>query len=141
MPFTVAHKPTKKQRDTVKTLYGAGVSQLDISRHIGIGLSTLLKHYREELSSGSMTLGVTALTRLAKDMNNPKSGMSGTTAAIWVTKNTRGLNWADKVDKTGDGATVQIGDGAKVIILPSNGMEQIVQQKLLGNRPVIEAEP
>jgi hypothetical protein len=124
------HKPTKAQRDTVKTLYGAGVDQMNIAAHIGISVKSLRKYYGKELDAGVMEMGVLAIRRLARDMKSPKSGMAGTVASIFVAKNIRGINWADKLDKTGDGPTVQIGSGSKVVILPSNGMEDEVRRRL-----------
>lgn len=142
MPFTVAHKPTQTTRADVKLFYGAGVSEANIANHLGILPETLRKHYRKELDHGSMEVGKSALKRIVKDIKNPKSGMAGTVASIFAIKNAKGFNWADKIDRTGDGPTVQIGNGAKIVILPSNGRERIAQERLLARPPLmIEATP
>lgn len=66
--------------------------------------------------------------------------MAGTVAAIFIAKNNLGM--ADKIERTGEGDTnVTIASGSKIVILPSNGREQIAQERLLARPvPMIEAQ-
>lgn len=134
------HKPTKKSRQTVEILYSAGVSEPNIAARLDITPKTLRKHYRKELDTGKHFLGELALKRLAKDMMSPRSRMAGTVAAIFIAKNNLGM--ADKIERTGEGDTnVTIASGSKIVILPSNGREQIAQERLLARPvPMIEAQ-
>ena len=135
------HIPTDETRILVKMLYSAGVAEPGIAFHIGLKSDKALrKHYRKELDEGKVFLGAIAIKRLVRDMTNPKSGMAGTTAAIWVSKNN--LGWKDKVERSGDGDTnVTIASGAKVVILPSNGRDGIAQDRLISRQspPMIES--
>ena len=47
-----AHKPTKQTREQVSLLVAFGNSEKQIALVIGIGISTLNKHYRHELETG-----------------------------------------------------------------------------------------
>ena len=48
----MAHKPTTKKRDSVKTLAGYGLPQAQIADYIGIAIPTLRKHYPKQLKEG-----------------------------------------------------------------------------------------
>lgn len=51
-PGRPPHEPTQVDRETVKVMVAAGMLQPDIARARGINVTTLAKHYREELDTG-----------------------------------------------------------------------------------------
>jgi hypothetical protein len=48
----MAHKPTTKKREEVKTLSGYGLTQEMIASFLGLSIPTLRKHYPTQLKQG-----------------------------------------------------------------------------------------
>lgn len=103
---TPQHKPTRVSRAVVKALSGFGLKQEDIARHpeVGVGLTTLHKHYREELDTGNSA----ALEKIGEGLF--QKAMNGdTTALIFLAKCRLGFKEISRVEQTGaDGGPIQL---------------------------------
>jgi hypothetical protein len=50
------HVPTDLDRQAVSLMVGGGIAQVDIARTRNIGLTTLRKHYRQEIETGATAI-------------------------------------------------------------------------------------
>jgi len=130
------HVPTPAQRAAVEESVGLGGSQRVIAKCLGISRGTLEKCYRTELDVGAER----ACERVAKSLYaravDPKSGMSGTVAAIFFLKARGAGNWKEiqSIEHTGhDGGALPALNN--VIILPSNGRDPELERRLAGSAP------
>jgi hypothetical protein len=91
------HKPNAKERRQVEMLAGIGIPQLTIASIIGVGLTTLRKHFIPELQHGSDV----ATAKVGEFLFEKASGKKGhdhgaVTAAIFWMKARAG--WKDRHD-------------------------------------------
>lgn len=92
VPGIPAHVPTERDRITVMLCMAQGFTTERTANLIGIGETTLRKHYREELDIGAdkaLTKVAGVLFSIATDRNHPKCA----TAAIFLLKAKGG--WRD----------------------------------------------
>ena len=75
------HKPTEKDRETVKRLSALGVPHEDIATRLKISADTLVKHYKDELDEGRIDANAAIAGTL---FNQAKRG--NTAAAIFWLK-------------------------------------------------------
>jgi hypothetical protein len=81
-------KPTKEQRDIVKSMAAMGTPHDDIGRKIGIrSPKTLRKHFRDELDLGAME----ANYKVAKTLFQMATSGEDTAATIFWTKTRNGF--------------------------------------------------
>lgn len=59
-----AHEPTPTLRATVRSHIAVGVTQASVARLLGIGVDTLVKHYREEIDTAVDQANATVAGRL-----------------------------------------------------------------------------
>lgn len=96
------HKPTKKSRERVLNMAIAGFSQDLIRQAMKIGSkSTLLKYYREELTTGSMEATAEVAGHLLDKVRN-----GDTTAMIFWMKTRAGWREKSDVNLTSDDGTM-----------------------------------
>ncbi len=101
-----AHKPTKVSRAIVKALSGFGLKYEHIARHpeVGVGLTTLHKHYREDLDTGNSA----ALGKIGEGLFQKAMG-GDTTALIFLAKCRLGFKEVSRIENTGaDGGPIQV---------------------------------
>ena len=106
------HKPTEKDRETVKRLSALGVPHEDIATRLKISADTLVKHYKDELDEGRIDANATiagTLFQQAKKGNTAAAIFWLKTRARW--KETQAhevsgangqpllLAWADEEDQ------------------------------------------
>jgi len=121
------HVPDEKTRRFVTALSGFGIEQEHIASQIGITPKTMRKHYKHELAIGTSKVIGDVAGALYKRAMDPKSGMAGVTAAIWITK-TRGkwretiVNEHGGVDGGALAGTTNI-SGPVQLYLPDNGRD------------------
>jgi hypothetical protein len=84
------HRPTDKQRATVKAMSAYGTPQDQIARVLDIDSTTLRLHYRDELDLGV----IEANAKVAETLFNQAVRDGNTTAAIWWTKSRMG--WKER---------------------------------------------
>ena len=97
------HKPTEKDRNTVKVMVAVGIPHEQIADVIGIDDKTLRKHYGQEIK----TAKAEANAKVGQTLFN-KAVNGDTTAAIWWSKSQMGWKDASRVEITGE-------DGAPLI--------------------------
>ncbi len=103
---TPQHKPTKVSRAIVKALSGFGLKQEDICKHpeVGVGMTALHKHYREELDTGNSA----ALEKIGEGLFQ-KAMKGDTTALIFLAKCRLGFKEVSRIENTGaDGGPIQL---------------------------------
>jgi hypothetical protein len=88
----VLYEPTEEQRRTVKAMAGYGVPQDDIANHLEIDAKTLRKHFRRELSNGT----VEANAKVGQSLFNMATSGGNVAAAIFWMKARAG--WREKHD-------------------------------------------
>src|SRR5215213_2423935 len=84
------HQPTEEQRRHVENMAALWLNQEDIAAVLGIGVTTLRKHYPEELRRGTAR-GNLRLTERFRD----KLEAGDTASIIWATKCR--LGWSEKL--------------------------------------------
>jgi hypothetical protein len=97
------HRPTDELRRVVQNLAAMALTHDQIARAIGVGLSTLTKHYEDELTKGTIAIhaavGSTFIRRcLGGDPNdplNPPNWEKADVNALLHFVKTR-LGWSDK---------------------------------------------
>ena len=98
------HKPTEKDRETVKRLSALGVPHEDIATRLKISADTLVKHYKDELDEGRIDANAAIAGTL---FNQAKKG--NTAAAIFWLKTRARWKETQVNEVTGaDGGAVQV---------------------------------
>lgn len=92
-PGRPAHRPTEQSKHEVRTMAGLGISQENIAKVIGIGVTTLRQHYSLELDVGP----VEANRQVAHALHN-KAVKGNVQAMIFWLKNRDKLTWCDKAE-------------------------------------------
>ena len=86
------HKPTEKDRQAVKAMSGYGLTDGQIASVVGVDVTTLTRHYAEELTEGSaMAIANVARTLYQQATHKTKPNVS---AAIFYLKCKAG--WQEK---------------------------------------------
>jgi hypothetical protein len=102
-----AHVPDEKNRGVVLRAAGMGLPQESIARILKIGLVTLRKHYKEELSTGSAECNMKVLETLY-EVATDKSHRGCVSAAIFWTKVRSGWREVTRTEHTGaDGQPIK----------------------------------
>jgi hypothetical protein len=133
-----AHVPDDQTRAIVEAMSAYGIEQENIAEHLGITRKTLAKHYKRQLDGATTRMITKVAGALYKRAIDPKAGMAGVTAAIWLTKTRAGWRESSVVQHTGaDGAALPSAThiGEVRLYLPDNRRDPV----LAG--PVIEGEP
>jgi hypothetical protein len=126
-----AHSPTPAQRAAVEESVGLGGSQRVIAKCLGISRTTLEKCYRHELDVGAEIACEKVAKSLFDRAVDPKSGMSGTVAAIFFLKARGAGNWKDvqSIEHAGpDGGALPSQNN--ILILPDNGRDHDLVERL-----------
>ena len=100
------HHPTETDRELVSKLAGLGISRDQIAASVqkGISVSTLCRHYPEELVKGEAQ----ANTKVAQALFNRASSGKDTNASVWWTKARMKWREVSRSEVTGpDGGPVQ----------------------------------
>ena len=84
-----SHKPTDETRAKVTALASFGITEDDISRHIGVAPHTLRKHYRDELDNAVANANAMVAQSLY-NMATKGEGKTRVTAAIFWLKTRAG---------------------------------------------------
>src|SRR5215467_6294020 len=85
------YEPTEKDRRTVETMIGHGISENDIARVIGISVDGLTKWYRDELATGAVKANSAVAESLFKKATGNANG-SVAAAIFWLKCRAR---WAE----------------------------------------------
>lgn len=102
-----AHVPDEKNRGVVLRAAGMGLPQESIARILKIGLVTLRKHYKEELSTGSAECNMKVLETLY-EVATDKEHRGCVSAAIFWTKVRSGWREVTRTEHTGaDGQPIK----------------------------------
>ena len=102
-----AHVPDEKGRGIVLRAAGMGLPQESIARILKIGLMTLRKHYKEELSTGSAECNMKVLETLY-EVATDKEHRGCVSAAIFWTKVRSGWREVSRTEHTGaDGQPIK----------------------------------
>jgi hypothetical protein len=129
-----AHVPTAESRAMVTTASGFGTEQRFIAQKLGISPGTLEKHYRAELDSGASSVMAALAGSLFRRAMDPKSGMAGVTASIWLMKNIGG--WRDRMEHSGPEGSPMTGGRQVRIYLPPNDRQRLaLESRLIEGRP------
>jgi hypothetical protein len=89
----MAHHPTEDSRLLVETLTGFGVIQNEIADILDIHPSTLVDHYREQLTLGAHKANAAVVANLFKIATDPDGGTAAVNAGMWWTK--ARMNWSE----------------------------------------------
>lgn len=91
------HKPTAKDRRSVKTMAGHGVQHEAIAASLGIAKNTLYKHYREDIDKGDAD----AQAKIAQSLFSRGVKDKDTAALIWLSKTRLGYKDTSRVEVSG----------------------------------------
>ena len=89
----MAHHPTEDSRLLVETLTCFGVIQNEIADILDIHPSTLVAHYREQLTLGAHKANAAVVNNLFRIATDPRGGSASVNAGIWWTK--ARMNWSE----------------------------------------------
>ena len=102
-----AHVPKDDLREVVRRAAGMGLPQESIARMMKIGLVTLRKHYKDELSTGSTVANMEVLETLYS-IATDKEHRGCVSAAIFWTKVRSGWREVSRTEHTGaDGQPIK----------------------------------
>ena len=97
------HRPTPELRKVVQNLASMGLTHPQIATAIGVGLSTLTKHYEDELAKGTIAVHAAVGSMFIRkclggdpnDPDNPPDWRKADVNALLHYVKTR-MNWSDK---------------------------------------------
>jgi len=104
-----AHKPTERDRETVKAMVKWGIPQTEIAGVLKISEPTLRKHYREEINSATPEM-----IRMVADSLFKQALDGNVTAGIFILKARGG--WKERVDVTTGGEVMRDKHGQEVTL-------------------------
>lgn len=81
-----AHEPTERTRAVVETMTSYGASQPQIASALDIGVDTLARYYREEITLGAQRANMAVSLNLFRIATSPEISNAVVSAAIWWTK-------------------------------------------------------
>jgi hypothetical protein len=137
------HEASDANKSVVKMFTAAGLTQLEIAKHLKIDRKTLAKHYEHELETGWIDAIGTAATTIIEEMNNKTSEKRLDAAKFFLSRRGRGM-WSEQKNLELSGP-----NGGAIPIAPLNldaidyeeleAAYEIIAPALLTG-PVIEAE-
>lgn len=111
MPGDNSYKPTDSQRNAVKLLVAAGISEGVICQAIGINWRTLSKHFKQEIETGRAFVYAQIAGRVVQ------KAMQGDNACMFFVLKTR-FGWREVNRHEHTGA-----DGGSIVVEDLRGLE------------------
>ena len=121
--MTAAFEPTEEQRRTVRAMSGYGIPQDDIAVLLDVDPKTLRKHFRRELSRGS----VEATAKVAQTLFHMATVDKNVGAAIFWMKARAGWREKHEVVVTPNVPLAQVSD-EELNRLVRQGLEELDQE-------------
>lgn len=135
-----AYIPNDADRNIVKNGVTACVALPILAAIIGVSDRTLQRHYKKDMEGAMAGFRMNVSAALYKKAIDPKSGMAGVTAAIWLEKMRGGLRETSVVEHAGADGGALPDRGNVVIMIPDNGRDPLPLPK--GRAPkMIDATP
>lgn len=109
-PSKREHVPTQPQREAVEEAVGLGLTQAQIAKVMGISVSSLVKHYKEELELGKIAK-IAALSRTMFSIGTDRNHKGVVAAGMYLLKTQGGEQFREtqRTELTGkDGKPLQV---------------------------------
>lgn len=131
------HVPIERDRRMVRMMIAAGIAYDDVAIGMGIGKTTLQKHYREELKTGIILANAMVVANLYRHAtgDHPNAAVA---AAKWWTQARMG--WSEKHEFSGPGGTPLNPAGPSYVVRMPTPVES-VKQWMDAYVPEMEREP